>query len=34
MTEKVVDQVVEAFKGTLGLLKPYAIEEHPHLVMT
>jgi glutamate-1-semialdehyde 2,1-aminomutase len=32
MTEQVVDKVVEAFDGTLELLKPVAAEEFPHLL--
>ncbi len=32
MTEQAVDKVVEAFDGTLELLKPYAADEYPHLL--
>lgn len=34
MSEQVVDKVVEAFEGTLELMRPYAAEEYPHLLMT
>jgi len=34
MTEQIVDKVVNAFEGTLELLKPYAAEVYPHLLMT
>ncbi|MDH4137254.1 MAG: hypothetical protein OEW09_11145, partial [Anaerolineae bacterium] len=32
MTEKEVDQALEAFGATLEILKPYATEETPHLI--
>jgi glutamate-1-semialdehyde 2,1-aminomutase len=34
MTEQIVEKVVKAFEGTLELLRPYAAEEFPHLLMT
>jgi glutamate-1-semialdehyde 2,1-aminomutase len=33
MTEKEIDQAVEAFEGSLEILKPYAREETPGLLL-
>jgi glutamate-1-semialdehyde 2,1-aminomutase len=33
MTEKEIDQALKAFEGTLQVLKPYAAEAAPHLIM-
>jgi len=32
-TENVIDRVIEAFEGTLGVLKPYIVETAPHLLL-
>ena len=33
MTEKEIDQTIEAFEATLGVLKPYVVEATPHLMI-
>jgi glutamate-1-semialdehyde 2,1-aminomutase len=32
MTEKEIDQAIEAFEAILGVLKPYVAETTPHLM--
>jgi glutamate-1-semialdehyde 2,1-aminomutase len=34
MTKREIKRAIEAFEGTLGVLKPYVAEETPHLLIT